>query len=109
MYTISTSADNCPSTALIPPHTVDVLSVLQSGLSGDFVNDAMMIFGGPNDVHIQLDKLFGWDKSLTATVSADAKVKLRPALGLPPHSGDSCLQHACLAVCLCCPVTHDTH
>ena len=103
---MSTSADFCPSTPLILLHTVDALPVLQSGLSGDFANDAMMMFGGANDVHIQLDKLFGWDKSLTATVSADAKVKLRPALGLPPHSGDSCLRHAlpgCASVLPCHP------
>lgn len=37
-------------------------------------------------MHTQLAKLFGWDKSLTAMVSADEKVHSMDlhALGLPP-------------------------
>ena len=60
--------------------------VLQSGLTGDFVNDAMAMFGGANGIHSQLARLFGWDKALTATVSANEKVRMSRdmPLGLPP-------------------------
>ena len=82
------------------------MGILQSGLLGEFVDDAMVMFGGANDVHIQLDKLFGWDKSLTATVSANVKVWLRPTY--IRTSSTYLTWRFCLVVCLCFLVTQYT-